>query len=166
MQGWEWGWGRERGREETQTPTRQTSVCRKRCCRNLELLVLVSGRIFIFQKIPFKLYFQPSLSSTLSPPILSQPGWSSPSSEHLALPCLFSDYYICPFPPSVEILSTLQRQIGYLPMELRTTTSCIHVCFPVRLSESGNHIFSSFWVPSDGYSLLPTCPSLAITHLS
>lgn len=114
IKGWEWGWSRKRGRKETQMATLQTSVGGKRYCPILEQLVLVSRRIFIFHKMPFKLNFLPSLSASLSLPILNHPGWSSHSSDHFALLCLFSVCYVGPFLPLAEILSILRRQRGYL----------------------------------------------------
>lgn len=91
-----------------------TSVWGKQYCPNLYLLVGFLEEFPFSTRFPSNSTFTQALSATVSLPILSHPGWSSHSSDHLAPLCLYSDCYICPFLPSVEIISTMQRQSGYL----------------------------------------------------
>lgn len=63
MQVWPEVW-QGRGREERQRAPSEVSVW-KQYCPNLQLPPLVS-RIFIFHKIPFKLYFHPSFKLCFS----------------------------------------------------------------------------------------------------
>ena len=90
------------------------------------------------------------VSSSASPCILSHPGWSSHSSEHLVPPASFLTVL-----PSAEILSSLQRQTGYhvhgaAPMD--ASWNNVSFCASLGLSSLIKVLLTSCLTPQPLYS--------------